>query len=363
MKTVDTSPVRSLKALSDETRLRILRLLDDEELNVNEIREVLGMSQSRISHHLAVLREAGLIRDRREGTWVFYSAAAADARRDGFMLEGLRERWHELPGFDEDRRGLQRALARRAERSRRHFDERPDSWAVFQERSCDAALRPIALARLVDRKRLLVDVGTGAGFLLSQLSSCAERVIGVDHSRQMLRKARERAAREGLANVEFREGDLENLPIEDESADGAFAVLVLHHAPRPSTAVRELTRACRPGGRVVVVDFLPHSEEWLREEHADLRLGFEPDEVRAWFHGAGLEDFLLETWPFSRLDPEDSDSAAAGLQVFVASGTKPETNEESPRRWISRGSDRNRGEGAKASSPQKKKPKPRRSAR
>ena len=254
------------KTLADPTRLRILALLAREELAVHELMEVLEMAQSRISRHLGILREAGLVRDRRDGTFVFYRMAPPDAEAWqgawGLVDSALRGD----PVAEGDLATLEGVLAARAARSRDFFDSVGPEWDALRKVLGDDLLRARSLARLVPAGLTVADVGTGTGVLALELARLGLRVVAVDHSPRMLDAARVKLEREGVGDVELRQGEASALPLTDGEVDAAFAHMVLHYLPSPAEAVREMARVVKPGGHVVVVDFVRHDREWMRDE-------------------------------------------------------------------------------------------------
>lgn len=290
--------LRFLKALSDPTRLRLLMLVAAEELNVAELGEILSLPQPTVSRHVAALREAGLLRDRRDGPFVYCTSNMAA------LPEELQRAWEALNrARDEDaetrrdREGLLRILRRRREASRLFFDAAGEKGAGTRQSGLDDTVPWRSLAGLAPRNRLVVDLGTGSGDLLPYLAPRADRVVAVDFSGAMLRRARGRMSAGDAPHVHFVRGELEALPLADGVADGVVASLVLHHTARPAEAVKEMARILKPGGRLVLVDFLPHQEEWLREEEGDVWLGFAPDGLKKWLERAGFSRPLIEEGP------------------------------------------------------------------
>jgi ArsR family transcriptional regulator len=285
---------RIFKILSDATRVRILGLLEREELVVQELMDVLGMAQSRVSRHLAILREAGLVEDRRNGTYVSYRLAPPD---DGPWNEAwklVRKNLARDPTAQRDIAGLERALEARGERSRSFFDSVGPEWDALRKVFHDDLLRARAIAHLVPPGLTAADIGTGTGILAAELARLGLRVIGVDNSARMLDAARTKLDAEGLADVELRNGEAHRLPIADSEVDAAFAHMVLHYLPSPLEALHEMARIVKPGGTVVVVDFLQHEHEWMRQELRVVWLGFSEDTLREWFDQVGLPDVQIE---------------------------------------------------------------------
>jgi ubiquinone/menaquinone biosynthesis C-methylase UbiE/DNA-binding MarR family transcriptional regulator len=307
---------RILKTLADPTRVRILALLEREELAVQELMDVLGMAQSRVSRHLAILREAGLVQDRRDGTFVFYRAAPLDqgAWRDAWAL--VRASLARDSTHERDAAALGRVIGERAARTRRFFDSVGPEWDALRKVFHDDLLRARAVTRLVDPGLVVADIGTGTGVLALELARLGLRVIAIDHSPRMLEAARAKARAEGLAGIDLRQGDARALPLENGEVDAALAHMVVQYLASPAEALREMARAVRPGGAVVVVDFLHHDHEWMRQELGVTWLGFTQGEIAAWFADAGLGELRIET-----------EAAAAGGRdlpaTFIASARRP----------------------------------------
>ena len=282
------------KTFSDPTRLRILALLEREELAVQELMDILGMAQSRVSRHLAILREAGLLRDRRDGTFVFYRFGATE---EGPWKDAWELAKRSLDGdliAESDSRALARVMAARSARTRSYFDSVGPEWDAVRKVFNDDALRARGIARLVASDLVVADIGTGTGVLAGELAELGLHVIAVDNSARMLDAARAKLARDLPGRVEIREGDVAALPIADAEVDAALAHMVLHYLPSPADATREMARIVKPGGSVVVVDFVRHQDEWMRQELGVHWLGFSEDEVEGWFAAAGLDDFHRE---------------------------------------------------------------------
>jgi len=308
---------RAFKTFLDPTRVRILALLAQEELAVQEIMEVLRMGQSRVSRHLAILREAGLLSDRREGTYVFYRfETPVDAVwRDAWSL--VARQLAGDPRASRDRAALERVLAARAARTRRFFDSVGPEWDALRTVMNDDALRARAMARLLSPRLRVADIGTGTGILALELAREGLAVVAVDHSQRMLEAAREKIERSGVRGIELRLGEASALPLAEAEVDAALAHMVLHYLPSPAEAIREMARVVRPGGAVVIADFVSHDLEWMREELGVAWLGFAREEVEAWFREAELGGLRLE-------EHARAPSARELPATFLASGRVPE---------------------------------------
>jgi ArsR family transcriptional regulator len=303
------------KTLSDPTRVRILTLLAREELAVQELMAVLGMAQSRVSRHLAILREAGLLLDRRDGTFVFYRFAPPGDGPWREVWDLVTRTLGDDSTAERDAAALTRVMDERAARTRSFFDSVGPEWDALRKVFNDDALRARAIARLVDPGLAVADIGTGPGVLAIELARLGLRVVAIDHSTRMLDAARAKIDASGLDKIELRRGEASALPLADGEVDAALAHMVIHYLPSPAEGIREMARAVKPGGAVVVVDFVAHDHEWMRQELGVTWLGFVPDEVEEWFREAGLQGFRLET--------HEGLSAGRDLPAtFIASGRK-----------------------------------------
>jgi ArsR family transcriptional regulator len=275
------------------------------------------MAQSRVSRHLAILREAGLLVDRRDGTYVSYRFAppTEGAWQDTWSL--VRRNLEDDSTAQRDRAALERTLEARGERSRSFFDSVGPEWDALRKVFHDDVLRARAVTRMISPELRVADIGTGTGILATELARLGLSVIGVDNSSRMLDAARSKLDGEGLLErVDLRRGEARTLPIEDESVDAAFAHMVLHYLPSPAEALREMARIVRPGGTVVVVDFLQHAHEWMRQELRVVWLGFAMDTVHEWFEQAGLQGLRVEK---ESLAPRGRDLP----DTFIASARRP----------------------------------------
>lgn len=288
----------ALKAAAEPTRLRILAICARAELTVSELTQVLGQSQPRVSRHLKLLCAAGLLSRHPEGAWVFYRLAdspdeeAARALAPGSALTRLLVDL--VPDGDAV---VQRDLARleavrqgRADIAADYFRANAGDWDQIRSLYVDEAEVEAALGEIVGPNvGDFLDIGTGTGRMLELFAPAARRAIGFDLSREMLGYARSALEQAGLSNCQVRLGDMYGLPLGAHAADTILYHQVLHFADDPAAAIAEGARLLRPGGRLVVVDFLPHDQEQLRDAHAHRRLGFSDQEVERWFRGVGLE--------------------------------------------------------------------------
>jgi ubiquinone/menaquinone biosynthesis C-methylase UbiE/predicted DNA-binding transcriptional regulator len=280
----------ALRAIAEPSRLRLLILCARGELTVSELAQILGQSQPRVSRHLKLLCEAGLLDRFREGSWVFYRLSAGNpASALARHLVAACGESDETVVLD-----LQRLAAikrQRAELAAAYFRENAAHWhrirsLYIDEREVEAALLEIMAAEMPGD---LLDIGTGTGRMLEVLGPRVGHALGVDQSREMLAVARVNLERAGLGNGIVRLGDMYQLPLADSCFDAVVVHQVLHYADRPAAAIAEAARVLRPGGVLVLVDFAPHTLEFLRDEHAHRRLGFADAEIGEWCRAAGLE--------------------------------------------------------------------------
>jgi ArsR family transcriptional regulator len=277
------------QALADPTRLRILSLLRIMELSVGELAQVLGQSQPRVSRHLKILADAGVVERRKEGSWVFLTLSDADRTEPMYLLI---DSWADAATkalFASDAARTDSIRADRAEAANRYFTSHAQVWD--QIRSLHVAESEVerAIDRTLGRRSLgrLVDVGTGTGRMIELFGPRASQAIGIDRSSEMLRLARVKLESAGIASS-LRQGDMYALPLADESADSIIIHQVLHYAHSPASAIGEAARVLAPGGTLLVVDFAAHDREELRDRDAHIRLGFEDEVMAGWFGAAGL---------------------------------------------------------------------------
>ena len=280
-----TGTSRLLRALADETRLRILHLLAQEELSGTDLMEILNMGQSRVSTHLALLKEVGLVQDRKAGRRIFYSIAPGPAA--GFW-QGVQSENASAPEFEADTAGLRALRERNRSERRAYFDRVAASFGeeLLPGRTWEGLAR--ALLQLAPRARY-ADLGIGDGLLTLMLAEIASGVTAVDLSAEMLGQLEKRARSKGIANIEYVEGDIEDLPLADGSHDVVVASQALHHARVPARCLAEAKRVLVRGGRLLVIDLLAHTEEWVREKLEHLHLGFTEPGLEELVRQAGFE--------------------------------------------------------------------------
>ena len=291
----------ALKAAGEDTRLRILALVAEAELTVSDLTDILHQSQPRISRHLKLLAEAGLVQRFREGTWAFFRLAET-----GAGAELARALLAQLNAGDRiitrDRERLASVRAARAAAAQKYFREHAAEWDRIRKlHVADAAVEDAIRAALAGQKfRSLLDLGTGTGRMLELFGPHIERGLGLDLSLDMLLLARDRLERAGLRHCSVRQGDIYDLPLADNSFDAVIIHQVLHFLDDGARAVHEAARVLRPGGSLLIVDFAPHELEFLREQHAHRRLGFASEVVSQWLTAAGLEPVMHKSLPPGR---------------------------------------------------------------
>ena len=278
------------QALADPTRLRIVMLLRTMELSVGELAQLLGQSQPRVSRHVRILSESGLVGRRKEGSWVFLRLTDTV----GSPLFDLLANWTDAEAealFTADNGRLETVRQDRAEAARRYFEARASTWdSIRALHVSDSEVETAIEAMLGDRPiGSLLDIGTGTGRMLELFAPRAEVAVGIDRSSDMLRLARVKLEAAGIGGATLRQGDMYALPLADSSADSIILHQVLHYAQQPGAAIAEAARVLSPGGRLLVIDFAQHDRAELREQDAHLRLGFADDAMRGWFASAGLK--------------------------------------------------------------------------
>jgi len=302
-----------LSALSDPTRSRILLLLDRRELTVSELCGIVQLPQSTVSRHLKALADSGWIAARAEGTSNLYTMTRdeldAPARR---LWQLVREQVGSTPAAAQDQRRLQAALAERRTKSQEFFSSSAGQWDRMRDELFGERFHLAALAALADPNWVVGDLGCGTGQVSAALAPFVARVIAVDASAAMLQAAKKRL--HGFDNVELRRGELESLPIDDARIDCATLMLVLHHVPEPEKALADVGRVVKPGGRVILVDMLPHDRESYRQQMGHVWLGFSEDHMRRLLTDAGFGEMRIVALP--------PDARAKGPGLFVSTARK-----------------------------------------
>ena len=308
----------NLKLLSDPVRMRLLALLSREELAVHELVTITGLAQSRISNHLSLLRRAGLVADRREGSWSFHSLANSEEGLSPELFDVAVRPYLDSEEGQSDTKALETVREQRREQSRRTHDALAERWVEVGQEFSTGALRCEAYSSLVPDNLIVADLGCGAGFLTSYLVDKGARVIAVDHSAGMVEAARKSIDSE---RVEFRQGEMDQLPIASDEVDAAFSNLVWHHLADVDRAAQEVARIVRPNGTAVITDLQPHEEDWMRSEMGDLRLGIRPEVVQTALARAGFDE--LTTEPIhDHYVVESPSGRTASLPLFLVRGRR-----------------------------------------
>jgi SAM-dependent methyltransferase len=309
-----------LTALADTTRNRILLLLEGQELTVSELCAVMQLPQSTMSRHLKALGDSGWVSSRAEGTSHLYTMVRPGSRHGVSLDASAAELWALVrsqigssPAMTQDLARLQRVLAQRRTRSQEFFSSGAAQWDHVRDELFGREFHMAALAALASPDWVVGDLGCGTGQIAAILAPFVARVVAVDASPEMLHAARQRIG--SASNVDLRRGDLEALPLDDQSLDAAVLTLVLHHAPDPSKTLIEVARVLKPGGRALLVDMTPHDREGYRQQMGHVWLGFSDDHIRALLGDAGFVHV--------RIVPIEPDARAKGPGLFVATGWKP----------------------------------------
>jgi ArsR family transcriptional regulator len=305
------------RLLGDEARLRLLRLVALERLNVTELTGILGIAQSGVSRHLGLLRDGGLVSEEREAGFTYYGIAPAvregvNGNRALWML--LQEEFQRASNTDvgrADNSRLEEIRRLRQENFEAHSGPDAKERQLVPGRSWAAWAR--ALGHLLP-PLVVADLGCGEGYLTIEASRWAARVVAVDRSPEVLKRARALATRRKVSNVSWKRGTLERLPIDDHTVDVALLSQALHHADEPSRVLAEASRILVPDGRVLVLDLREHDEAWVRERLGDRWLGFAPDALKALLTAAGFTNVKVTVGARRSGDP---------FTVLIASGTKP----------------------------------------
>jgi ArsR family transcriptional regulator len=300
--------VNYFKALADETRLRLVHLSLQYELNVNEIVAILGMGQSRISRHLKILTDHQLLTFRRDGLWTFYSAAAEGEGSN--FIQAIKYLFGTNTIFTEDLAEANRVLEKRRIEETRFFDSIAEDWEKLKKEIIGEVNLNSMILEAVPLSDIIVDMGCGTGDLLAPLREKSQRVIGVDKSPKMLAEAKRRFSNDGK-NVDLRIGDLEHLPLGDGEADLAVINMVLHHVLDPMKTFQEAYRVLKKGNTFIIVDLLNHHVERMRERYGDRWLGFSIADIEKWLGKSGFS-----------IGKVDSFELKKGLRGFILQSQK-----------------------------------------
>jgi len=302
-----------LSALADATRSRLLLLLDRHELTVSELCGILQLPQSTVSRHLKALADSGWIAARAEGTSHLYTLRRDEldqaARR---LWQLVREQVGSTPAAAQDQRRLQSALRERRTKSQEFFSSSAGQWDRLREELFGDRFHLAAFAGLADPSWIAGDLGCGAGQVTAALAPFVAHVTAVDASAAMLQAARKRL--QGHSNVDLRRGELEALPIDDARLDLAIAMLVLHHVAEPEKALAEAARVLKPGGRLLIVDMLPHDRESYRQQMGHVWLGFSEEQIHRLLSGSGFGE--------TRIIPLPPDPRSKGPGLFAATARR-----------------------------------------
>ena len=309
---MDVAIFDDLTVLGDATRSRLLLLLERHEMTVGELCAALQLPQSTVSRHLKVLLDSQWVTSRREGTSRYYGAIDPEAAAARRLWQLLREQVTATSAAEHDARRATTIVARRRTASVQFFESAAGRWDKLRAELFGHVPHLLSLAGLLDEDWVVGDLGCGTGQLAATVAPFVSRVIAVDRSADMLQSARRRLRE--LANVELRRGDLEALPITSEALDAATLLLVLHHIPDPSAVLADVARVLKPGGRLLIVDMLPHDREEYRQQMGHIWLGFAAEQVRKFLSGAGFQR--------SRVVPLPPDPESKGPGLFVANARK-----------------------------------------
>lgn len=305
----------TLKLFADPTRLRVLALLREESLSVAELQEILGMGQSRISSHLALLRQASLVMDRREGKKTFYSLHPEVVKAQRAMLDAACAVVEKETDFQNDRRNLGRILEKRRRFAEEYFNL--IAGRLGKNYCPGRSWEAIGHALLVLTPPIVVaDLGAGEGLIGQLLARRAREVICIDNAPRMVEVGTELAKKNKLANLSYKLGDLEDVPLAEASVDLAILSQALHHARKPERALREAFRILQPGGRLVILDLLEHNFTKARELYADIWLGFSENTLYGLLKDSGFKEIEITALTKEEVPPH--------FTTLMATGTKPE---------------------------------------
>jgi ubiquinone/menaquinone biosynthesis C-methylase UbiE/DNA-binding transcriptional ArsR family regulator len=305
--------VDQLSVLSDAIRVRMLAVLEGRELTVSELCDVVQLPQSTVSRHLKTLLDGEWVTSRRDGTRRLYTLPLGDVDPSAKRLwQVVREQVTSSAAASDDERRLKQILERRKTQSEAFFSSAAGQWDRLREDLFGATSHLRALAGLLDPEDVVGDLGCGTGQVSQWLAPFSNHIIAVDSSREMLRAAKDRLS--GNRHVELRQGSLEKLPIDAAELDVALLLLVLHHVPEPQRALTEAARALKPGGRLLILDMLPHEREDYRQTMGHVWLGISEKQMKHWLREAQFQTL--------RWHPLPPDSKTKGPSLFVATARR-----------------------------------------
>lgn len=285
--------IEIFKALADPCRLRLTAVLLDGEFTVQELTRIMGMGQSRISRHLKILTEAGVLTVKRQGTWSYFRAGELSSFF-GAIRPAFVRNLDTLPERRQDLAAVATVLEERRRRSQEFFDRHARQWDDLARTLLPVPEYRQRLLQQMPEGVAVLEIGIGTGALLTELAARASKVIGVDHSPAMLEEARRRLTTAGIAGIELRLGEMSHLPLPDASVECVVVNMVLHHAADPAQVLAEVKRVLTPGGSLLLADLARHEREAVREQLADQWLGFDEPELTEWLKATGFSNAACE---------------------------------------------------------------------
>jgi ArsR family transcriptional regulator len=281
--------IRLMKTLSDATRLRLLRLVSQEELTVGEIAASTNLAQSRVSNHLKILRDEGLLVERHEGAWHYYRLASPLPESAQTFWPEVQKGWKSSDFFPDDLVQLEAALTARTARSQAYFERVASEWDSIRDNLFADSLAKALLAALLPNNLTVADIGTGTGYIPQLLGDNVDKIIAIDSATNMLSMAKLNAEKLGQTNIDFRQGDAENPPLKANEVNVITMMMLIHHLVHPGVALQKAADALQPGGTLIIADYKPHEQKWLQEHMEHRWLGFTRNEVEEWLTEAGFQ--------------------------------------------------------------------------
>lgn len=283
-----------LKACADETRIRLLNTLINHELNVNEIVDLMNMGQSRVSRHLKILLDAGLLKCRRDGVWAFYSGAVTGNGK--IFIESISPMLSKDETLQKDLIAASELIEERTKIARQFFNRIAGQWDNLKQDILGGFNLNTAITEMIPECTKAADLGCGTGDLLAALRTKSKKVIGVDSSSEMLKEARTRLNSFENDTVDLRLGEFEHLPIRDMEVEAAVSSMALHHIQNPLLAIKEAGRIVEHGGTFIIAEYGKHADESMRQKYGDMWLGFHSDEINKWLEEAGFRLTGMQTF-------------------------------------------------------------------